>query len=698
MKQIITLLVLFIGLSTFAQIDRSIRPTAGIAPAVNIPESEIFKLNNGITVILSQNNKTPRVSFSLVMGSEPSLEKEKAGLGEFAGNMILTGTNKLTKDEIDLAIDLIGATMSADHNSIYTSGLSKYSNQLLELMTSVLMDANFPEEEFKRLKTQTSSGLSMAKSDPNTIANNIVQAVIFGKKHPYGEVMTEETLNAISRIDVIDYFTKKFTPKNAYLVVVGDVSRAELEQLLNSTLVKWNGKEASKETYNHVITKSGNRVVFGKKAGAVQSVIEIAIPLSIKMGDQDEVKLKLLNQILGGGTFEARLMQNLREDKAYTYGCYSELSINRLGSYFSASGSFRNEVSDSAVVQIIKEMQRVIDAPVTKEELALAKASMTGSFVRALERPQTIANFALSIIRNNLSTDYYKNYLKSIDETTVEDIQQMAKKYLDLNNMNIIVVGNEAIADKFLPFDTDEKIEFFDAFGNPETGFKKTDMSADKIIENYLLHVTQSKTRKEAEQKIAKIKTVKQVMSGSPAGIPVTFEMISLFKSPVKEAMTVNFNGQMMQRTYFDGKVGGSEASPMAGGGSDEYTQEEVAEKIKTGGLFPELNYLSNAIPFKLLGIKKEMGKDYYVIETTGINSVTHNYYATDTFQKERSYVVTTSDEDAQSTNTEYRKFELVNGILFPTEMAQMAGSMSLTIQVKSTEINQPIDDKLFVK
>ncbi len=698
MKKIFIISSILFGLSVTAQIDRSIRPKAGEAPAFNIPESTVFTLDNGITVILSQNDKTPRVSFSLVMGTEPSLEKDKAGLAEFAGNMILTGTTSMSKDEIDVSIDQMGASISASSSSIYASGLSKYSGKLMEFMTHILMNANFPESEFKRLKTQSSSALSMSKTDANTMASNIVSTVNFGKKHPYGEIMTEETLNNITRDDVVAYFNQKFTPSKAYLIVVGDISIDELKNLMYSSIAKWQAKEAVDYKYENPILENGNRVIFGKKPGAVQSVIQITFPIDMVPGHKDEVKLKIMNQILGGGTFEARLMQNLREDKAFTYGCYSSLSIDRLGSYFTTSGNFRNEVSDSAVVEIIKELKGMISAPVSAEELALAKASMTGSFVRSLERPQTIANFALSIIRNKLDKDYYKNYLKMIDETTVEDIQAMAKKYLDVNNMNIVVVGNEKIASNLLAFDSDGKIEFFDAFGNPETGFKKTDVAVSTVLDNYVLMVTKSKNLKEAASKIAKIKSMTQSMTATPSGMPVTFEMTSFYKAPLNEGMEILFNGQMMQRTYFDGKSGGSASSPMAGGKIIEYTAEEVAEKAKTVGLIPELNYAKNKVEYTLLGTKSEMGQDYYVVEVNGPNSITHDYFNMTTFQKERSYTTTTEGGETSSSNVEYRDFKEVNGLLFPHEMSQVVGSMSLTVVVNSIEINKPIDDKKFQK
>ncbi|GAA0875902.1 pitrilysin family protein [Wandonia haliotis] len=698
MKNILLYTFIMAAFGLQAQIDRSVRPQASKAPAVNIPDSEIFDLDNGMTVILSKNDKIPRVSFNLVMGTDPMLEGEKSGLADFAGSMILSGTKNLSKDELDFKIDYMGANISASSSSIYVSGLSKYDLDLIAILAEIVKNANFPESEFDRIKKQSASALTMTKSDANTMASNITNSVVFGKKHPRGESMTEETLEAITLADVKNYFHSKFTPRNSYLVVVGDIDAARLQELIKNTLGDWTGKVTESGKYVVKPNQKGSRVIFGKKAGAVQSVIQVAIPLNITPGHPDEIKVKLMNQILGGGTFEARLMQNLREDKAYTYGCYSGVSIARTGSYFYTSGSFRNEVTDSAVTQILSEIRTITENPVTEEELQLAKASMSGSFVRALERPQTIADFALSIFRNKLDKDYYKNYLKMIEETTISDINKMAESYLDYENAYIVVVGNEKIAENLLPFDQNGKIEYYDAFGNPETGFKKADISAEKVIENYILAVTQSKTRKEAEQKIGKIKSMTQVMTATPSGAPVSFDMYTYLKTPSSEAMEVLFNGQVMQRTFFNGKAGGMESSPMAGGQSIEYSDEEVAEKKKTIGLIPEVNYSKHEVEFKLLGIKKEMGKDYYVIETSTSNSVTQDYYSVSTFQKERSSSVTTMEGETSSSSVEYRKFNEVNGILFPHELSQMAGSMSLLVEVKSIEINKSIDDKKFVK
>jgi hypothetical protein len=218
------------------------------------------------------------------------------------------------------------------------------------------------------------------------------------------------------------------------------------------------------------------------------------------------------------------------------------------------------------------------------------------------------------------------------------------------------------------------------------------------MIEKYLLAVTQSNSLKDASAKIAKINTMKQEMIASPSGMPVSFDMFMYFKSPSKEANEVLFNGQMMQRSFFDGKKGGMVASPMAGGQSSDLTDEEIADKLSTSGLIPELNYGKNKVNYVLLGIKDMNGKSYYVLETKTANSLTRDYFNTVTFMKEQSESTTTVGEETSNSSTEYRNFEEVSGILMPKEMMQMIGSMTLTVKVKSVEVNKPIEDSKFVK
>ena len=363
MKTIILTLALASAALAQAQIDRSKRPDAAAAPKINIPASQVFTTANGITVILSENHKIPKVSIEYSSGSSPKLLTDKAGLDDFTGELLMTGTQTRSKDQLDREIDFIGANLSAGGDGMYLNCLTKHLDKGLELMTDVLFNASFPESEIERLRKQNLSGLQSTKADAGQMAKNATKKVNF-PGHPYGEVMTEESLKNITRADIIAHYKANFSPAGSYLVIVGDINRVQAEALVNRYFGAWQGAPAYNATLGKGQFDKGNRVIFVKKPGAVQSVVYVTFPIDIKTGDKNQLPLTVLNGILGGGGFGTRLMQNLREDKAFTYGCYSSLNITENGSWMSAGGNFKNAVTDSAITEILKEFSNIIAAAV----------------------------------------------------------------------------------------------------------------------------------------------------------------------------------------------------------------------------------------------------------------------------------------------------------------------------------------------
>ena len=232
MKKYILSIGLILPTLLFGQIDRSIRPEAAEAPIINIEDSEVFTTANGITVILSENHKLPRVSFNLVMGATPKVEGNKTGLSEIAGSLIMSGTEKRSKDQLDNQVDYIGARLSASSNNIYMSCLTKHMKTGLDLMSDVLLNAKFPQSEVDRIITLNESALLSTKSDEGSMSRNVRSVANFPKTHPYGEVMTQATLDNIDRAAIVQYFKETFTPNGSYLVVVGDINREQVTKAI----------------------------------------------------------------------------------------------------------------------------------------------------------------------------------------------------------------------------------------------------------------------------------------------------------------------------------------------------------------------------------------------------------------------------------------------------------------------------------
>jgi zinc protease len=675
-----------------AQLDRSIMPTAAPPKANDLKESEVFTTANGITVILSENHKIPKVSFDLSMGSDPRIEGNKAGLSGMAGSLILSGTTNRSKDQLDKEIDYIGANLSADENSIFLSCLTKHLDKGLTLMSDVLMNANFPQSEFDRIKKQNESELMSAKSDASTMARNAVVKVNF-PNHPYSDVMTEATLNNISREDVVDYFKRNFTPKGSYLVVVGDINRQQTEELVNKYFNSWNGGEVYVNPTNNGLYGKGNRVVFVKKPGAVQSVVYVTFPVKMKQGDKNQLPLTVLNNIFGGGGFGTRLMQNLREDKAYTYGCYSSLNIEDNGAWLSAGGNFRNAVTDSAIAQILGEFEKITNENVKDDELNLTKSTMNGKFAISLENPQTIARFALNVIKNKLPKDYYRTYLSRLSEVSKENVLEMAQQYFTSKNCNIVVVGNEEIIENLKKFDSDGKIELLDAFGNEVKDLKKADISKELVIENYLFAVTQTKNKKELTLKIKNIVNYERVTDMTSAKIPIPLKMTDYWIAPATEAQKMEGQGMVFQKSYYDGKTGFTYNMQA---GKKEMTADEMNSKKNSSGLFPEMNYATNGTNYDLIGIENQNGVDYYVVKIMEDSSETYDYYNKTTYLKEKTISIRKQGGETMETTNILGDYKDVSGILFPHSMSLTIGEMSLSGKVSKMIVNGKIDLKDF--
>jgi predicted Zn-dependent peptidase len=626
------------------------------------------------------------------MGSDPRIEGNKAGLSGMAGSLILSGTTNRSKDQLDKEIDYIGANLSADENSIFLSCLTKHLDKGLTLMSDVLMNANFPQSEFDRIKKQNESELMSAKSDASTMARNAVVKVNF-PNHPYSDVMTEATLNNISREDVVDYFKRNFTPKGSYLVVVGDINRQQTEELVNKYFNSWNGGEVYVNPTNNGLYGKGNRVVFVKKPGAVQSVVYVTFPVKMKQGDKNQLPLTVLNNIFGGGGFGTRLMQNLREDKAYTYGCYSSLNIEDNGAWLSAGGNFRNAVTDSAIAQILGEFEKITNENVKDDELNLTKSTMNGKFAISLENPQTIARFALNVIKNKLPKDYYRTYLSRLSEVSKENVLEMAQQYFTSKNCNIVVVGNEEIIENLKKFDSDGKIELLDAFGNEVKDLKKADISKELVIENYLFAVTQTKNKKELTLKIKNIVNYERVTDMTSAKIPIPLKMTDYWIAPATEAQKMEGQGMVFQKSYYDGKTGFTYNMQA---GKKEMTADEMNSKKNSSGLFPEMNYATNGTNYDLIGIENQNGVDYYVVKIMEDSSETYDYYNKTTYLKEKTISIRKQGGETMETTNILGDYKDVSGILFPHSMSLTIGEMSLSGKVSKMIVNGKIDLKDF--
>ena len=693
MRILIALSLLFSLSILRAQVDRSIMPKPATPAQIQLPETEMWRTKNGMIVILSENHKLPKVSFDLTLGYNPGLEGAKAGINELTGSLIMSGTKSRSKDQLDKEIDFIGASLSASATNISLSTLTKHLDKGLALMSDLTMNASFPESEFKRVVDQFKSGLVSLKSEGGGMANNATVKVNF-PNHPYGEVMTFTSLAAISLADVQSYYKENFTPQGAFLVIVGDINRTQAEKYIDTYFGSWTGGVPSQPQFTDPQKSDGNQVYFVNKPGAVQSVIHVTFPLSMRMGNPDMLKMSVLNDVFGGSGFGTRLMQNLREDKAFTYGCYSGLNTQNNGGWLTVSGNFRNDVTDSAIREIVNELNRLVAEEIKSEELELTKAVKNGSFARSLERPQTIARFAYNIQKYGMPNDYYKTYLKQLNDITTEDLKKISQTYLKPNNFNIIVVGNESVLDKIAAFDSDGNVVKLDEFGDVKMDKKPSDLSLDALLTEIVLKTTGTGNLEAAKKKISKVKTLVQKSSMTTEQIPFPLQNVSIYTNKGIKAEKVEVQGNVAQKQYFNGKEGYQFSMQT---GKKSLSAIEIEMESTEMGVVPELLWLTSVKKPELRGIEMENGAYYYVLKFTfGSEAEVYYYYEKNSFQKAKTVRVMNKDGESQTAITTYSDFKEVNGIKFPHKSIANLGPLTLNITVDTLTINGKVDLKEF--
>jgi zinc protease len=679
MKRILaSLLLLLFTVSGYAQVDRSIRPKPAPAKAIEFGEYKSYTLDNGLRVIVVQNDKLPRVSFSLVVDRDPFFEGENAGFISLAGSMMRNGTSNRTKEQLDKEIDFIGASLFTGATNAFASGLSKYSEEILGLMADVALNPTFPEEEFDKLIKQTLSGIESGKDDPNSLSSRLVKSSLYGLSHPYGELESEESINKITLEDCKSFYSENWSPKEAYMVVVGDIKPKKAKKLIKKYFGNWASKEVATREYEMPAKPSKNVVKIINRNSSVQTVLSIGNTIELKPGSPDIVSVRLMNQILGGGSM-GRLFQNIREDKGFTYGAYSNYDSDELVGSFSAGASVRNEVTDSSVVEFIKEFKRLQSEKVSEEELQSAKNNIIGSFGRNLESPQTIASFALNIQRYNLPEDYYKTYIQRLEAVTVEDIMAAAQKYINSDALTITAVGKAAdIASKLEQFG---EVSYYDFYGM-ETGAPSfpvpAGVTAESVLNGYINAIG-------GQDKLDKVKDISITMSASISGMPMEATAKTLKKRPnlFLTEMTVAGFGTV-QKVYFDGKKG--ETSGMQGSASLE--GDELEEIKSQGAFFGESEYLSKGYKLNLIAINMVDGEKAYTIDVDKDGEVSTEYYSVETGLKLREEATSDSPQGVMTISQNYSDYREVEGVMMPFKINISQGPQKIEMITTEVKIN----------
>lgn len=689
-KLYFTLAIALMAIGLNAQVDRSIMPKPGPAPEINLKDPQRFELTNGLKVLVVENHKLPRVSMQLTIDNPPVAEGEKAGASILTGSLLGNGSKSISKDDFNEEVDFLGARINFGFQSASASSLSKYFPRILKLMADAAINPNFTQEEFEKEKAKLITGLKTEEKDVSAIANRVQNALAYGINHPYGEFATEKTVNNVTLADVQRFYGELFVPANAYLVVIGDVKFDEVKELVTKNFDDWVKASPPSLGYTEPLDVQYTQINFVDVPNAVQSEIAVENLVNLKMKDPDYLAALVANRILGGGG-EARLFLNLREDKAYTYGSFSRIGNDKYApSRFRAAASVRNIVTDSSVVEILKEVDRITKEPVTEMELKNTKAKYVGNFVLALEQPSTIARYALNIETEGLPKDYYKTYLERINAITVEDVQKAAQKYFHINNARVVVAGKGSEV-----LDNLEKVSFNDrmlsvnyydkyakAVEKPNYDIVLPEgVNVQSVLDAYFEAIG-------GKAAVDKIQSLKLVYEGSAMG--------STIKTEEKRTADKYVQTTFMNDAPMMGVIAKGDELFMKQGGNKVPLPPEMQQDMKAAmGIFPEQGIaLSNKA--KLTGTEDVDGKAAYKIEVPGETVQASYFYDVESGLKVKETTVVTMNGQTQNQEVNYKDYQEVDGIKFPSVKVGSMGPQMIETKLLEAAINVEVTEEDF--
>ena len=454
-------------------LDRSKQPVAAATPMVHIPTWTKSTLANGAQLIVTQKRDLPLVAVTVnfVGGRNQFEDPAKLGVAAFAAQMLSEGTTTRTGDQLAEAQQMLGTQISAsvgnEGGSIAFTALSTKLDGALELLADMLVNPTFPADALERRRGQTLVALTQAKDQPGTIAGNVFSKVLYGDEHPYGRVTNEQTVKNITRDDVVNFHREYFRPGRAVITIAGDVDPVSVKASVEKAFANWPAG-GSRPTFSYPATPAlrNTTIYLVDKPKAAQSVFALGVP-GPSRDTPDYYAIQVMNTILGQ-LFQSRLNSLIREQKGYSYGVSSTFLYGRGPGAFRAGGDIVTAKSDSALIDFMNELRGVQGSkPFTEDEIKQGKESLVQGLVRRFESVGSSATSISGLYVQDLPESFFSDYSSKINSVTPDDLVRVAKKYIDLDHLNIVIVGDRATIEEPLRKTGIAPIVLLDIEGKP---------------------------------------------------------------------------------------------------------------------------------------------------------------------------------------------------------------------------------------
>jgi zinc protease len=437
---------------------------------VKLPKPYETKLSNGLQVMVLENHKLPNFNMQIVFLSGGLADPpDSPGSAQYTATMLREGTKTRNSKQIAEQIDQLGATLTANSSLssltsvVSASGLIENFDPILDLFADVILNPAFPDDEFNKLKTRNLGQLRLQRSQAGFLAQEMFLRVMYGS-HPAARLaLTAEQIGKLTAEVLRRFHAARYKPNNAIFAIVGDVNPQEVVAKLEKIFGSWQRGDVTQSSIPEASETGPARIHLINRPGSVQTNLVLG-NLTIRRTDPDYFALEMMNQVVGGGG-AARLFLNLREDKGYTYGAYSGISAFKYRGSFRANTEVRTEVTKGSMDELMYELKRIRDEKVAPDEFDRAKRTIVGSFALQLESPQSVLQNAITQKLYGLRADYWDTYPQKIAAVTSDEVQRVARKYLDLVHLQIVAVGDASkIADVLKQYGT---VEIYDTEGKP---------------------------------------------------------------------------------------------------------------------------------------------------------------------------------------------------------------------------------------
>jgi zinc protease len=458
-----------------SDVDRSKLPVTGTPPDARFPQLETATLDNGLRLILAERHGIPVLTLNLALDAGfASDSSARPGTAKLAMNMLDEGTDKRSSLEISEQLGLLGASLytgsDLDTSTVGMTALKAHLDSSLEIFGDVVLNPNFPEKDFQRLKKQQLDAIEAEKVDPHQMALRVLPKLLYGTGNAYALPLTgsgnSESVQALTRDDVKKFHGTWFFPNHATLVIVGDTTMEEIKPKMQRLFAKWKPGEIPRKNIKHVELAARPSLYLIDRPGSLQSLIavgEVTVPKDNPM----EVAIQTMNNILGG-QFTSRINMNLREDKHWSYGAHTRVYGARGQRPFVISAPVQTDKTKESMAEISKELQGILkEKPITAEELAKVKKQETLELAGKWETSRSVASSIAELVRYGLPLDYYNSLsgrIRALDLATVADA---ATAVVHPNGFVWVIIGDREKIETGIRELGFGPLEIIDADGNP---------------------------------------------------------------------------------------------------------------------------------------------------------------------------------------------------------------------------------------